>query len=504
MGLFLLASGQRMSPPSPFTAPWWAFAVALGIVLTSCPFEVSVAASQPNILLVVADDHGWGDVGFQGHPVLKTPHLDAAARAGVRFDRFYAHAPVCSPTRASILTGRHPNRMSVFTWGYPIRPQEVTLAALLQQAGYATGHFGKWHLGSVYRTSPVHPGRMGFSRWVSSPNFFDNDPILSDEGRAVAFRGESSVVTAQLALSWIKEQVGAGRPFFAYVCFGSPHAPHQAAEEFLALYPEQPNTLRHFYGEITALDYAFGMLRQALQDLGIRQQTILWYTSDNGALPKVGSTGGFRGHKGQIYEGGLLVPSILEWPTRFPSPRVITARCCSSDILPTLVELVGLKPERPLPPLDGISLVPILEGHVDQRPAPLGFWHYPAPGIQTPSAQWMAKLLEAQQRGEDLPPDPPSQQAGQLPEPPYPTDSFPGHAAWIEGHWKLHRIQPAKQPVRLELYHLEKDPYETTNVAAEHPDRVQSMLAEQEAWLRSVVASLNGADYASLSPRGEP
>src|SRR5690606_35491207 len=121
-------------------------------------------------------------------------HFDEAAAAGLRFDRFYAAAPVCSPTRASVMTGRHPNRMGVFKWGHPIRPQEITIAEALKAAGYATAHFGKWHLGSVRNASPVHPGRNGFDEWLSAPNFYDNDAILSHRGKAVQTKGESSVV----------------------------------------------------------------------------------------------------------------------------------------------------------------------------------------------------------------------------------------------------------------------------------------------------------------------
>jgi arylsulfatase A-like enzyme len=497
---------QRWSAPVKWGSRLWALPICsilglFGLPLGEVPGGIGLAkdVARPNIILLVADDQGWGDVGYQGHPVLKTPHLDEAARSGLRFDRFYAQAPVCSPTRATLLTGRHPNRMGVFTWGYPIRPQEITLAKLLREAGYATGHFGKWHLGSVYRASPVHPGRMGFERWVSSPNFFDNNPIFSDQGTAVPFQGESSMVTVQVALEWIRQQVQTGRPFFAMICFGSPHAPHQAAEEDRALYQDQPPALREFYGEITGIDRAFGVLRRALAEMGIRENTILWYTSDNGALPKVGWTGGFRGNKGQIYEGGLLVPTFLEWPAKIRSPRVTRGRCCSADIFPTILEIVGIEPPSHLP-LDGISLVPLIEGKWDQRPTPLGFWNYPAPGISTPSAKWMGDLLAAQEKGGDLPPDEPSQRAGQLPDPPYNTHQLPGHAAWIEGDWKLHRIENAKGKIRWELYNLQEDPAETTDRAAEEPERLAAMQKRLEAWLRSVVESLNGADYAG---RGE-
>src|SRR4051794_2402179 len=162
-------------------------------------------AEPPNVVLVMADDQGWGDMAYNGHPHLKTPHFDALARAGVRFDRFYAQAPVCSPTRGSVLTGRHPNRFGCFSWGHPLRPQEATLAQALRRAGYRTGHFGKWHLGGVQKASPVSPGACGFDAWVSAPNFFDLDPILSDRGTAVPFKGDSSDVTVDLALRFIRD-----------------------------------------------------------------------------------------------------------------------------------------------------------------------------------------------------------------------------------------------------------------------------------------------------------
>ena len=219
-----------------------------------CSF--SRAAEKPNIVLVMADDQGWGDMAYNGHPVVKTPNFDRAAARGLRFDRFYAAAPVCSPTRASVMTGRHPNRMGVFKWGYPMRPQERTIAEALRTVGYTTGHFGKWHLGSVRKQSPAHPGVNGFDAWLSAPNFFDNDPILSRQGTAVQTQGESSQVTADAALAWMKEQVGSDRPFLAVVWFGSPHSPHRAAEEDRRWYEDQPPAAQHFLGEVTGMDRA--------------------------------------------------------------------------------------------------------------------------------------------------------------------------------------------------------------------------------------------------------
>ncbi len=466
-----------------------------GLVLLLGVSASTAAAEKPNIILVMADDQGWGDMAYNGHPVLETPNFDAAAKAGLRFDRFYAAAPVCSPTRASVLTGRHPNRMGVFKWGYPIRPQEITVAEALKTAGYATAHFGKWHLGSVRRASPVHPGRNGFDQWLSAPNFFDNDPILSRKGKAVQTHGESSMVTVDAALEWIASRSKAEQPFLAAVWFGSPHNPHRAIEQDRARYADQPPALQNFYGEITGMDRAFGKLRNALGELGIRDNTILWYCSDNGALPRVGSTGGHRGRKGSVYEGGLLVPAILEWPARIKSPRVTNVRSGTCDIYPTLLEITGVRVDNQ-PPVDGVSLVPIIEGRAEKRKRPIGFWNYSISGIRTPSAQWMAELLEAQQAGGDLQPYEASRRAGELPNPAYPLDKFPGHAAWIDGDWKLHRIAKPNGALTWELYNLAADPAEETDLAASQDERTRNMRRQLDAWLRGVVRSLNGEDYA--------
>ena len=452
----------------------------------------NAGAKKPNIILCMADDQGWGDMAYNGHAVLKTPHFDAMAAAALRFDRFYAAAPVCSPTRGSVMTGRHPNRFGCFKWGHPLRPQEITVAEALKTAGYVTGHFGKWHLGSVVEGSPVNPGASGFDEWLSAPNFFDNDPILSREGTAVPTKGESSMVTADAAIEFIRKHARSRQPFFAVVWFGSPHGPHQAIEADRALYKNQSERLQNFYGEITGMDRAFGKLRRELRRLGIRENTLLWYCSDNGGLPRVGSTGG-RGNKGQIYEGGLRVPAILEWPARIAGHRVTNVPCNTSDIYPTLLDIAGVR-MRNQPPLDGISLVTLLEGRMKSRPKPMGFWDHPTGGISTPSKKWMASLHEAQQAGKRV--DDPSRlrlDAGKITKQ-YPEDSFPGHSAWLDWPWKLHRIEK-KGPIKFELYNLADDPQECNDCAAAQPERARAMKAQLEAWLRSVVRSLNGKDY---------
>ena len=246
------------------------------------------AEPRPNIILAMADDQGYGDMAYMGHPLLKTPVFDEMARSGLRFDHFYAAAPVCSPTRASVMTGRTPNRMGCFKWGYTLRPQEITIAEVLHTAGYATGHFGKWHLGSLRADSPTSPNNSGFDEFLSSPNFFEIDPWMSHNGKAIKTRGEGSEVIVDAALAFIKRAAAKDEPFLAVVWFGSPHSPHIGTEADLALYPDQPKNKRNFLAEITAMDRAMGKLRQGLRKLGMADNTLLWYCSDNGPpFPKV-------------------------------------------------------------------------------------------------------------------------------------------------------------------------------------------------------------------------
>lgn len=450
-------------------------------------------AEKPNIILCMADDQGWGDMAYNGHPVLKTPNFDRMAAEAMRFDRFYSAAPVCSPTRGSVMTGRHPNRFGCFSWGYPIRPQEITIAEALKQAGYVTGHFGKWHLGSVCKGSPVNPGACGFDEWFSAPNFFDNDPILSREGTAVQLKGESSMVTADAALEFIRKHAGGQKPFLAVVWFGSPHLPHKAAEEDRVLYAGQKEEMANYYGEITGVDRAVGKLRSELKTLGIRDNTILWYCSDNGGVKRVSMTGG-RANKGQVYEGGLRVPVILEWPARIPKPQVTNVPCNTSDMLPTLLDIAGVRPDKDRP-LDGVSLVPLIDGKAKSRPKPIGFWDIKEAGIRTPSDEWMTELLALQKEGrEETDPARLCLDAENI-QKQYPEDSFPGHSAWLDWPWKLHRIQDKAGETKLELYNLADDPDEKTDLSATEADRVKSMRPGLEKWLTSVVRSLNGKDY---------
>lgn len=468
-------------------------AAAFTLWLAWIAVPLVVLAERPNFILAMADDQGWGDMGYSGDPVLKTPTFDEMARIALRFDRFYAAAPVCSPTRGSVLTGRNPNRFGCFQWGYTLRPQEVTIAEILRQAGYRTGHFGKWHLGSLREDSPVNPGSSGFGEWFSSPNFFDMNPWMCRNGRAEKVSGGSSEVTVAAAVEFIRESARRKEPFLAVVWFGSPHAPHQATLEDLALYQEQPAKRRQFLAEITAMDRALGKLRRQLVELGVADNTLLWYTSDNGAIAE-GSTGGLRGRKGTIWEGGLRVPALIEWPSRIRQHRRIDVPSGSVDILPTLVELAGVKVESTVP-LDGISLAPLLEGKELGRSRPLGFWDYPIGGKPVRSSDLLEQLAQEQAAGAVRP----DREAGQpqtgLLDVTYPSDRFPGHSAWLDCDWKLHRIEDKQGKVTWQLYDLAADAQEMTDLLAVEPKRSATMQRELNAWLKSVVSSLNGEDY---------
>lgn len=467
--------------------------LAIGLMLapTSRLDAAGAAASRPNIVLCMADDQGWGDVGYNGHPVLKTPTLDAMARDGLRLDRFYAAAPVCSPTRGSVLTGRHPNRFGCFSWGYTLRAQEITVAEALRTAGYTTGHFGKWHLGPVCAESPVSPGASGFDEWFSSPNFFENSPLMSRKGKVVRTSGEGSQVIVDEALGFIRAAAARKQPFLAVVWFGSPHLPYEALEADRRPYQDQPEKLQHYYGEITAMDRAVGNLRRELGRLGVAKNTLFWYTSDNGATG-AGSTSGLRGRKGTLWEGGLRVPTVVEWPAQITKPRRAEIPCGTVDIYPTLLDVAGTRMPGQTP-LDGVSLVPMIENKTAQRDKPMGFWVYPAKGIGTRSAAILEEMLAEQEKGQPAPPENPgvvSQHA--------PSDDLPGHAAWLEGDFKLHKLPGEKGPT-YELYDLGADPKEETDLAGRDPQRVERMKPALDAWQRSVVGSLNGEDYAAAS-----
>lgn len=468
----------------------WAFLVCIASV-------PGFADQRPNVVLMMADDQGWGETGYNGHPQLQTPVLDEMARTGLRLDRFYAASPVCSPTRASVLTGRHANRSGAFAPNWSTRPEEVTIAQILKGAGYRTGHFGKWHVGAVKRESPLNPNRMGFDEYLSHDNFFEMNPPLSRNGAPPEIiMGESSDIIVDEAVRFVRKVHGEQKPFIVVVWFGSPHGPYSGLEKDIALYEDAPNEQMQLrFAEITAMDRAIGTFRAALRDLGVADNTLLWFNSDNGipvADEKDSFNGGWRGRKGDIYEGGLRVPAILEWPAVIQAPRFSSVACMTSDILPTVLDLLNLKHPDASRPLDGISLRElIVDGSMTTRPAPIGFWKYPAGG-EKKNGRWVSEELS---RGTTPTTKNPAIDFINYKHPVAKTESFGGEAAWTDNRFKLVTGQPRRGEAKTELFDLLADPKETTDVSREHPEIVARMAEQLHAWQRSVERSLSGADY---------
>ncbi|MCA9048774.1 MAG: sulfatase-like hydrolase/transferase [Planctomycetaceae bacterium] len=490
--------------------------VCAGIVLLFVLSVTLPAAERPNVVLLMGDDHGWDETAYNGHPYLKTPVLDEMAATGLRLNRFYSGAPNCSPTRAGVMTGRHPNRCGTFNPGWSIRPEEVSVATLMKQAGYRCGHFGKWHLGPVKADSPTNPGKLGFDTWLSHDNFFELNPVMSkDGGLPQMIPGESSEILIDAAAEFIDGSVTDQHPFFVVVWFGSPHEPYSGLSEDLALYDDLPETfankqvsltsnetggstkrlqrevLRERFAEITAMDRAIGQLRDHLKQTGQRNNTLLWYCGDNGTSGDAAATVPFRGVKSTIYEGGLRVPGIIEWPAKIQKPRSSDISAVTSDILPTLCDVTG----QPLPqrPLDGVSLKPMLDGTMTERPKSIGFW------------QWQAKI-----RPNAEPYFTAEQQSGTTPLvklmggkatrdfrnvrfTEFDDGDYVGPRALLNGRFKL--VLDGNRKTPRELFDVIDDPKETKNLIDEHPETAKSMEAELHDWQTSVLQSLTGADY---------
>lgn len=471
--------------------------VQLFLIAASLVSSAPAAPAPKNIVLMMADDQGWGETGYNGHPSVKTPTLDKMAATSLRLDRFYSGAPNCTPTRASVMTGRHANRSGAFAPNWSTRPEEITIAQILKGAGFRTGHFGKWHIGAVKKESPLNPNRMGFDEYLAHDNFFEMDPPLSRNGAPPEIiPGESSEIIVDEAVRFARKVHAEGKPFFVVVWFGSPHGPYSGLERDIALYNDVPKEeMRLRFAEITAMDRAVGMFRAALRELGEAENTLLWYNSDNGipvAREEDSFNGGWRGHKGDVYEGGLRVPAIIEWPSVIRAPRASSVPCVTSDILPTLIDLLGLMHPDPDRPLDGISLRGlIVDGALVERPSPIGFWKYPAAG-EKKNGRWVGEELS---RGTTPTTRNPAIDFTNFKHPVARNSDFGGEAAWTDNRFKLVIAQGKKGPPRTELYDLLADPKESDDVAARNPDVVERMTGQLHEWQRSVERSLTGADY---------
>ena len=425
------------------------------LLLVNLPALADDAPSKPNIIFVVADDMGFMDTGYSGNPIVKTPHLDQMAAECLSFSHFYSAAGTCSPGRMAILTGRTPMRARMVNTVGAMQEGEVTMAAALKTAGYETGHFGKWGLGR----EGTHPMKVGFDEAVGSKNYFDlgaaffvGDSDKRDEA-PVKTTGETSVAIMEIALDFIAKRAQSKKPFFAQICFGSPHAPHQAAGEFKKLYPDLTEEEQNLWGEISGLDAAVGKLRAELRRLNIADNTMVWFVSDNGGISK---TSGIE-KKGRI---GARTIGLLEWPRRIPKPMRTDVPVCHIDMYPTVLDMVGVTMEHQ-PVIDGISLLPLFEGKMESRPKPLGF-----------AAGRYAGKGDA-------------------------TSCEIRNSAWIDGRYMLRLDAPNKQrdTDAVTLYDILADPEQETDLADQQPEKVRALRRELDQWMQSVKASFEGNDY---------
>jgi len=328
----------------------------LALALIDSPLPAADAA-KPNIVVLLCDDLGYGDLSCFAHPTVRSPNLDRLASEGLRLTHCYSSSPVCSPSRAGLMTGRNHNRLGIYDWipkdsGIFMRPREVTVAQLLKRGGYRTCHVGKWHLNSRTDGSEPTPGDAGFEHWLytqnnAAPGHLNLTNFVRNGKAAGLLPGPSSHTLVAEATRWLDGV--RGQPFFLNVWFHETHEPVVAAEEFLGLYPGESNPdKRHYLGDVTQMDAAVGKLLKYLTDHGLRDNTFIFFSSDNGpetlhryprATRSYGSPGPLRGMKLHITEGGYRVPGILFWPGHTKPGTISNEPVCNVDLLPTFCAL---------------------------------------------------------------------------------------------------------------------------------------------------------------------
>jgi len=362
-----------------------ALACSIYLLAVAC----GAAAERPNFVLVLADDLGYGDLHCYGEKSIQTPNLDKFATEGLRLTSCYAGHPNCSPSRTALMTGRTPTRVGVRNWipedsPMHLRQSEITVATLLKHAGYATCHVGKWHLnGAFNRPTQPQPKDHGFEHWFSAQNnaipSHHNPNNFVRNGQAVGVvEGYSAHIVASEALTWLKSGRDPAKPFFLYVCFHEPHEPIAADEKYTKLYPSNEATYSAHHGDITQMDDAFGRLMQGLDEMKLRENTFVMFTSDNG--PAItpqhphGSAGPLRDKKGSVYEGGIREPGMIHWPGKTKPGSTSDEPVCGVDFLPTVCEVTGIAVPSDRK-IDGASVLPVLSGGTVKRTTPL-YWHF--------------------------------------------------------------------------------------------------------------------------------
>ncbi|NBW97442.1 MAG: N-acetylgalactosamine-6-sulfatase [Planctomycetia bacterium] len=408
---------------------------------------------RPNVVLFLADDLGYGELGCYGNTAAITPNLDRFAAEGLKLTDCHSACPVCSPSRAALLTGRHPYRTGVFTWipeGSPIhlRTSEIALPKLLRGAGYDTCHVGKWHLNGKFNSpAQPQPDAHGYAWWLATQNNAAPSHAFPENfvrnGEAVGKADDySAPFLAREAIDWLKTKRDPGKPFFLAVWTHEPHYPIASAERYEKLHaaiadPEE----RTYRANVTQLDDAFGMLMRTLDELGAAENTLVFFSSDNGPEgdgtkgPGRGLTGGLRARKRSVYEGGHRVPGLVRFPGRIQPGAESDLTVIGSDFFPTVLAVAGLESPQGVT-LDGANLLPALAGGTVERPEPL-YW------------RWGGKV------------------------------------AYREGDWK---IVADEELTKAELYDLAHDRAEEFDRAADEPERLDSMMGRLRAHAAEVEA----------------
>ena len=407
---------------------------------------------RPNVIFIITDDQGYGDIGYHGNPALRTPNLDQLARDSAQLDNHH-HDPLCSPSRAALLTGQYAARNGVWHvihGRHLLHPDALTMADHFSASGYRAAMFGKWHLGDSYPFAPQYRGfdealchkggGLGELPDTWGNNYFDD--TYFHNGEPLPRAGYCTDVFFAAATDFISEPADA--PFFVYLATNAMHAPFRVAHSYAAPYlqPGISDTRAKFYGMIANFDENLGRLFQRLNDLDLADDTIVVFTSDHGTAAGYdtstgeGYNAGMRGVKGSVYEGGHRVSFFLRWPGKLPAERKIAQPTAHIDILPTLLELCGIRAENAAD-LDGLSLAPLLRGEDEDLPE-------------------RSIVIQLQ-------PDIPQKWH---------------HTALIKGRWRLIN--------GVELYDVESDPGQTRNLAAENDDVVEALRGDYDGWWRDM------------------
>ena len=449
--------------------------LAFALVTTLSYAQEKLKGSKPNIIVILCDDLGRGDLGVTGHPIIKTPNLDAMAKNGILFTDCYASSPVCSPSRAGLLTGRTPNRTGIYDWianSSYLKTSEVTIAEQMKQAGYNTGLFGKWHLNSKFNTNKEPtPADHGFDYWFATKNnaspSHENPNNFVRNGKSVGkLEGFSAYLVAEEFNNWVATQAKS-TPFFSYITFHEPHLPIASDPELVAQYTDKAKIAGQdqYYANVSQVDKAVGKILKQLKKQGLDKNTLIFFTSDNGpetwmrykaAWLSHGTPGEIngtklRGMKLHITEGGIRVPGIAYWPGKIAKSQIVNEPVSAVDLLPTLSELAGVN--LPDVKLDGTSILALFENKTIQREQSL-FWFYfnakGSPGIALRKGDFM---LLARRNGEFYRSGTPFSNA------------------------RMPAIKESK-PVRYEFYNLKDDVGQTTYVDKKYPVIYEAMKAE--------------------------